>query len=822
MIKAFLSHSSKDKERYVKFVAKHLGKESIHYDEFTFEEGEKPIDEIFKGINSTSLFVLFISEESLESKWVKEEVAIAKEKLDQDELKKIYPIIIDNRIKYDDERIPLWLTENYNLKQISKPAIAARRINQKLRELSWEKHPLLEKRQNIFVGRFDKLEEFEERIDDFDLEKPKCIFASGINSIGRRTLLKHALEKTNNISKSYQPHVIYLERNDSIEDFIIKVNDLGLIDIDDDFDNLTEKSIEEKEAIIIKQLTAAIDAKEIIFIVDNECLITYRKEVATWFRSIIEDKIDTNTTVICAASSYKINRLTAPSKNDFFFLDIHELTVKERQRLFKQLLELYKIDVDREQFNSFSDQLSGYPNQVLYAVDFIKEKTVHKAINEMYEISDFNSNQASMLLKSYEDDKYLDFIRLLAQFEFISKDFIFDIVDVKTYYPVLEDLVNKNICEYIGIEGEMVRLSDIVRDHIKRNRLIVKNEFKDAIKNHVQKFLEEDDKIGRDSSDYIFSIKEALSENKDIDENLLIPSHFLRCMKELYRERKSYDRVIDLADRLLQKERFIDKELVADVRYYLCQALARKKDDRLLKEVQNISGPEHNFLLGFYYRMVGRPDDAIKRLNKVVDERYIKSRARRELVQVFLQIEDYEKAKSFAKESYENNRSNQFHIQSYFNALINSDDCLSHWDTLQALCNELEDIGSEQSSEMSLIASAHFKDKIENNYNSAINTINDCISMHPDSHFPLLAKCDITIRNRDKSEIESTVKRLESLSNRKAISKRTISKQKAYLEASKGNLHEAKRLIDNELKNYPLENKNRIIRKLEQYADQCK
>lgn len=41
MIKAFLSHSSKDKNSYVRNVANWLNKDNIVYDEYTFEEGEK-------------------------------------------------------------------------------------------------------------------------------------------------------------------------------------------------------------------------------------------------------------------------------------------------------------------------------------------------------------------------------------------------------------------------------------------------------------------------------------------------------------------------------------------------------------------------------------------------------------------------------------------------------------------------------------------------------------------------------------------------------------------------------------------------------------
>ena len=80
MIKAFLSHSSTDKENYVRIVAKKLGKQNIHYDEFTFEEGEKTITEIFKGIDQSELFVFFISNESLNSAWVKKEIFTAKNK----------------------------------------------------------------------------------------------------------------------------------------------------------------------------------------------------------------------------------------------------------------------------------------------------------------------------------------------------------------------------------------------------------------------------------------------------------------------------------------------------------------------------------------------------------------------------------------------------------------------------------------------------------------------------------------------------------------------------------------------------------------------
>ena len=77
MFKIFLSHSSKDKG-YVEIVAKKLQKYNLVYDSWTFDAGEKTIDEIYRSIEETGLFVLFISESSLQSAWVQREIFKAK------------------------------------------------------------------------------------------------------------------------------------------------------------------------------------------------------------------------------------------------------------------------------------------------------------------------------------------------------------------------------------------------------------------------------------------------------------------------------------------------------------------------------------------------------------------------------------------------------------------------------------------------------------------------------------------------------------------------------------------------------------------------
>ena len=61
MVRCFLSHSSKDKKSYVEIVAKHLGFHNCVYDDFTFEEGMQPLEEILKWLDKSDIFVIFLS-----------------------------------------------------------------------------------------------------------------------------------------------------------------------------------------------------------------------------------------------------------------------------------------------------------------------------------------------------------------------------------------------------------------------------------------------------------------------------------------------------------------------------------------------------------------------------------------------------------------------------------------------------------------------------------------------------------------------------------------------------------------------------------------
>ena len=84
MIKAFISHSSKQKDFALELVNR-LGRDYCKIDCYNFESAYKSINEIYRAIEESTIFVLLISRDSLGSTWVEEEIRFAKEKLSKTE-----------------------------------------------------------------------------------------------------------------------------------------------------------------------------------------------------------------------------------------------------------------------------------------------------------------------------------------------------------------------------------------------------------------------------------------------------------------------------------------------------------------------------------------------------------------------------------------------------------------------------------------------------------------------------------------------------------------------------------------------------------------
>ena len=494
--KVFLSHKSEDKD-FVRYVAEKIGIDRCHYDEYTFEDGMNTLDEIMSALDSTDLFVLFISDKALDSKWVKRERVRAKKLLDQGKIKQIYPIIIDSNpaITYADERIPSWMREQYVIRRITSPKIAVQKIKARLVELTWEIAPNLKNQQTYFFGRNSEIEAFEQRRANLDKPEMVCCVASGFEGIGRKRFMDHCLKKSHILRESSSYNLIQMELHESIEDFILKLSDLSSGQ-DNPSTVMALKTPEEKIERVVSLLKSLQDSREIVFVEDAGSLITPAQEMIPWLKSALGSV--KSRFVLGIASKYPLKRTKcAPN---VFSIRLSELNKNDRINMFREYSEQSGLNLERDTLQTVSGLLTGYPTQIFWAVTVLNEYGSEEITSHLHEIVDYSSDKAATILRHFEtNEKAINFLAYLSRFEILSADMLNSAFEIDPeLQQIYEEFRALSICNLYGSNGEIIRVSDIIRDYVNRLKHELSPEYKKIIDEMVsasldQKFFEDSD-----------------------------------------------------------------------------------------------------------------------------------------------------------------------------------------------------------------------------------------------------------------------------------------------------------------------------------------
>lgn len=825
MQKVFLSHSSDDKLNYVEIVAnkliKKLGEESVILDKITFQQGRKTIEEISYNLQVTDLFVFFISNKSLDSDWVQNELFEAGKLWNQDKLQQICPIIIDESVSYDDKRIPDWMQDNYNIKYIGRPNKSSKIIEQRMVELTYERHPRIKERNQIFVGRNNLINTFEERMDDFDKSKPVCIVVSGIRSVGRSTLIKKCIFKSNIIKDTYPFSNISLNYDESIEDFILKLYDLGL-KFEMDLTDIMHKSVNKKTEIATDNVCLLQNTNDIVLIEDNGCIINHDGVIATWFLKILEDIKIKDKLTLCLISKFRLlsfgEGVKYSVKEKVFSIEVDELNKKERDGLLNRYLKFENIDLELTDIRFISGLLSGYPEQVFYAVSLIKEFGIDYVKKHSDEIVEFNSKKSSIMLQNFENDEdKKSLLALLSSFDYIGLKFIYEIVgDDEKYSKYINEFVSNAICEYVGVAKEYIRVNEVIKDYVVRSNYKIDDQHKKNMQSNLNVFLDNLKMDEYDMPEYLFSLKEALIQNKGFDDRFLIPSLYLKTMNDFYNKRKNKE-VVTFADKALEKEEFMDSRIVFEIRYLLCSALAKLKDKRFVDEVHKIEGADFHFLYGFYYRQVGQYDKALDSINISLKKRSNFSKAKREKVQIYLSMQEFQAAKELAKENYMNYKDNPYHIQAYFSCLIKAEKSFDNKTILETLLKALDNIDSDVADEMYLRCKAQYEAFYNGLESTALKDINKAISMNSNLQYARIVKFDIC----DKFDMLDEMKEILSFFEHPEFKNKyqnNIVCFTAIIKAKEGYVSDAVEYFKEKIKYYTDEAKDKFVVKLNKYC----
>ena len=183
-MKALLSHSSKDKH-FVEKVASYLGTALCEYDEYTFEYTLNA-QAIRKAFARSNLFVLFLSENSIKSPFVSEEVRTALDFRGLGIIKKTMIISIDNT---SYSALPEWMRAINLATKLTSPLTVGRRIEAELLSLESQQSSA----QEIYIPREADETNLRRALSKPPGEAPICVHVIGHLGIGRRTFLKKTL-----------------------------------------------------------------------------------------------------------------------------------------------------------------------------------------------------------------------------------------------------------------------------------------------------------------------------------------------------------------------------------------------------------------------------------------------------------------------------------------------------------------------------------------------------------------------------------------------------------------------------------------------------
>ncbi|MBK7101022.1 MAG: hypothetical protein IPH63_04405 [Flavobacteriales bacterium] len=144
--------------------------------------------------------------------------------------------------------------------------------------------------------------------------------------------------------------------------------------------------------------------------------------------------------------------------------------------------------------------------------------------------------------------------------------------------------------------------------------------------------------------------------------------------------------------------------IVREIHYWICLALARLKDEAFLTEVRFFDKADYHFLLGFYYRNIGKPEYALENYYKAI---FYRPRLHEGTTRDCHGL--YDEALAQAKYNYERmDEPNPHHVLAYFDCLARSKDAKSRASEMERLIDELKKINTRKSAEMAGIAEADY------------------------------------------------------------------------------------------------------------------
>ncbi len=111
--------------------------------------------------------------------------------------------------------------------------------------------------------------------------------------------------------------------------------------------------------------------------------------------------------------------------------------------------------------------------------------------SHLHEIVDYSSDKAATILRHFEtNEKAINFLAYLSRFEILSADMLNSAFEIDPeLQQIYEEFRALSICNLYGSNGEIIRVSDIIRDYVNRLKHELSPEYKKSSMKWYQHLL---------------------------------------------------------------------------------------------------------------------------------------------------------------------------------------------------------------------------------------------------------------------------------------------------------------------------------------------
>ena len=435
--------------------------------------------------------------------------------------------------------------------------------------------------------------------------------------------------------------------------------------------------------------------------------------------------------------------------------------------MFREYSEQSGLNLERDTLQTVSGLLTGYPTQIFWAVTVLNEYGSEEITSHLHEIVDYSSDKAATILRHFEtNEKAINFLAYLSRFEILSADMLNSAFEIDPeLQQIYEEFRALSICNLYGSNGEIIRVSDIIRDYVNRLKHELSPEYKKIIDEMVSASLDQKFFEDSDLATYYGTIKQKIVNGAKTNSTAILPSLYIKSIVEFYNN-KRYKECCALCKQIIDDKADLDFDVsLRRVLYtYFCQSLARQHKDEFFEYVNNsvFSKVDQLYLLGFYYRINGNPQKAIEKLTDALNKDGSRAQIKRELVNAYILIEDYDSALQYSCINYQDDPLNPYHAQSYFKCLINQPNPAAYKDKLSSILSVMENIPSPKAQDMYVQMKALYMVVFDNELECAYGMLDHAIHEADSSAvYLLMTKFDIAFKARDVVTAEKTYKCLE-------------------------------------------------------------